>query len=364
MHRPKISENLVLSTFHLFHLFFFAVAFATDAGGDHKTRVRNKGSDLTISWTFRKMNCLGELPVYTALDPICSVGFLKVSVKGLLLHWCLPTGGKYQQDIALSAGAGQWSKRGVCKVHTSGLRLVNRPLHLYLVKFAHRWLWAHWCSLAAEQVEQQKWKCRCYKDDNFLKGTIDSIGWSFPNSPWTTLHALIGGSSWSMTSSMLEDTFGKSSLQVSTSGSFRAVLTKSLYVTWQNGYVGQPNKVATSKMGTCSGMWKNSLCSSSSLTSSAPEKSILTCWWKSRSLKNSPWFFRKLINCCLQIVRTLGQVKETLSVHLGHMFMCLISTWWSWAPQLGLQLGPFQSPVNISSEEEDLTEKEKWIWKS
>ena len=62
--------------------------------------------------------------------------------------------------------------------------------------------------------------------------------------------------------------------------------------------------------------------------------------------------------------RTLGQLKETLCVHLGHMFMCLISTWWSWAPQLGLQLGPFQSPVNISSEEEDLTEEEKWIWKS
>ena len=198
---------------------------------------------------------------------------------------------------------------------------------------------------------------------NFLKGTIDSIAWSFPYSR-TTLHALIGGSSWSMTSSKLEDTFGKSSLQVSTSGSCRAVLTKSLYVTWQNGYVGQPNKVATSKMGTCSGMWKNSLCSSSSLTSSAPEKSILTCWWKSRSLKNSPWFFRKLINCCLQIVRTLGQVKETLSIHLGHMLMCSMSTCWSWAPQLGLPLGPFQSPVNISSEEEDLADKEEWIWKS
>ena len=48
MHRPKISENVVFSTFHPFHLFFF-VSFATDAGGDHKTRMRNKGSDLTIS---------------------------------------------------------------------------------------------------------------------------------------------------------------------------------------------------------------------------------------------------------------------------------------------------------------------------
>ena len=313
-----------------------------------------------------------------SLGTINENGILKVSVKGLLLHWCLPTGGKYQQDIALSAGAGQWSKRGVCKGHTSGLRLVNRPLHLYLVRFAHRWLWAHWCSLAGKQVKQQKWECRSYRAEvyftkqkmssqlvisNFLKGTIDSIAWSFPYSR-TTLHALIGGSSWSMTSSKLEDTFGKSSLQVSTSGSCRAVLTKSLYVTWQNGYVGQPNKVATSKMGTCSGMWKNSLCSSSSLTSSAPEKSILTCWWKSRSLKNSPWFFRKLINCCLQIVRTLGQLKETLSIHLGHKLICLMSTWWSWAHQLGLPLGPFQSPVNISSEEEDLAEKEEWIWKS
>ena len=88
--------------------------------------------------------------------------------------------------------AGQWSKRGVCKVHTSGLRLVNRPLHLYLVKFAHRWLWAHWCSLAGKQFEQQKWECRCYKNEvyftkqkkgsqlamnNFLKGTTEGIGY-------------------------------------------------------------------------------------------------------------------------------------------------------------------------------------------
>ena len=70
MHRPKISENVVFSTFHPFHLFFF-VSFATDAGGDHKTTMRNKGIDLCNNF----LNCLGELPVYTALDPICSVGF-------------------------------------------------------------------------------------------------------------------------------------------------------------------------------------------------------------------------------------------------------------------------------------------------
>ena len=46
-----------------------------------------------------------------------------------------------------------------------------------------------------------------------------------------------------MTSSKLEDTFGKSSLQVSTSGSFRAVLTKSLYVTWQNGSTEQSGNI-------------------------------------------------------------------------------------------------------------------------
>ena len=52
MPKPKISEHLVFSTFHLVHLFFlafFAASFATDAGGDHKTRMRNKGSNLTIS---------------------------------------------------------------------------------------------------------------------------------------------------------------------------------------------------------------------------------------------------------------------------------------------------------------------------
>ena len=52
MPKSKISEHLVFSTFHLVHLFFlafFAASFATDAGGDHKTRMRNKGSNLTIS---------------------------------------------------------------------------------------------------------------------------------------------------------------------------------------------------------------------------------------------------------------------------------------------------------------------------
>ena len=51
MPKPKISEHLVFSTFHLVHLFFlafFAASFATDAGGDHKRRMRNKGSNLTI----------------------------------------------------------------------------------------------------------------------------------------------------------------------------------------------------------------------------------------------------------------------------------------------------------------------------